>query len=80
VRNIWGYLFLLGSQGEEPLSNIKQKIWMRIQGWQENLLSKFGKEILVKAVAQAIPTYAIPCIDLIKTFCHDWEVLVELSR
>lgn len=36
---------------------LRQKIWARIKGWKEKLFSKAGKEILGKAVAQAIPTY-----------------------
>jgi hypothetical protein len=34
---------------------LKEKIWKRIQGWREKLLSLAGKEILIKTVAQAIP-------------------------
>lgn len=36
---------------------LKDPVWKRIQGSKEKLLSKAGKEVLVKAVAQAIPTF-----------------------
>jgi len=36
---------------------LKDRIWKRIQGWKEKLLSRAGKEVLIKAVAQAIPTF-----------------------
>lgn len=34
-------------------------VWKRIQGWKEKFLSWAGKEILIKAVSQAIPTFAM---------------------
>ena len=55
---------------------IKRKVWSRIQGWQEKLLSKAGKEIMIKAVAQAIPTYAMSCFDLTKGLCEEISAMI----
>jgi hypothetical protein len=42
----------------------------KIQGWKERLLSRAGKEILIKAVAQAIPAFAMGCFDITKEMCN----------
>jgi hypothetical protein len=39
-------------------------------------MSMAAKEILIKVVAQAIPTYAMACFDLIKSLCDDIGELV----
>lgn len=39
--------------------------------WKEKLLLKAGKEVLIKEVAQAIPTYTISCFKLSDTLCEE---------
>jgi len=45
---------------------LKDRVWQRIQGWKERFLSWAGKEILIKAIAKAIPTFAMGCFDMTK--------------
>ena len=37
--------------------SLLDRIWKKLQGWKEKLLSRAGKETLLKSVIQAIPTY-----------------------
>lgn len=66
----------IGESRKQMFEYIKQKVWGRIQGWQEKLLSKAGKETMIKAVAQAIPTYAMSCFDLTKGLCEDISSII----
>jgi len=72
----FGLPVFIGKSKAKAFAFLKQKIWSRIQGWKEKLLSKAGKEILIKAIAQAIPVYAMSCFYLTKSVCDELTTMV----
>jgi hypothetical protein len=62
---------LIGSSKVEAFSGLQGKIWGRINGWKEKFLSQAGKEVLLKAVIQSIPTYTMSVFQLPKSVCKD---------
>lgn len=42
----------VGKSKTEVFAYLKERVWQRIQGWKEKLLSKAGKQIMIKAIAQ----------------------------
>ena len=67
----------LGASKKKEFEYLKEKIWQRIQGWKERFLSKAGKEILIKAIAQAIPTYVMGVFKLPFSVCDDLTKLIR---
>jgi hypothetical protein len=68
----------VGKSRTKTFRHIKDRVWSLIQGWMEKLLSRAGKEIMIKAVAQAIPTFTMSCFDLTKTICD--EISTSICR
>ena len=56
---------------------IKERVGKKLAGWKEKLLFIGGREILIKVVAQAIPTYTISCFQLHKGMCKDLEGMMR---
>ena len=56
-------------------SFLKDRIWKMLQGWKGMLLSRAGKEILIKAVAQSIPTYTMSVFQIPLKLCDELDAL-----
>ncbi|XP_030929385.1 uncharacterized protein LOC115955407 [Quercus lobata] len=68
---------IIGKSKNEVFAEIKERVGRKLAGWKENLLSIGGRKTLIKAVAQAIPTYAMSCFLLPKGLCDDIEGMMR---
>ncbi|KAA3481753.1 reverse transcriptase [Gossypium australe] len=64
---------MVGKRKKEAFQNLVDRINSRIDSWSSRLLSQGGKEVLIKSVLQAIPTYAMSCFLLPKSLCEKIE-------
>lgn len=58
-------------------SFIGDRVWNKLQGWKEKLLTRANKEVLIKSVVQAIPTFAMSCFNLLVGLCKDVSRMVR---
>ena len=68
---------LVGRNKKNTFNSIKDKLRNKLVGWKEKLLSKAGKEVLIKVVAQAIPTYTISVFKLPDSLCEDLTSMIR---
>ena len=67
---------LVGRNKKNTFNSIKDKLRKKLAGWKGKLLSKVGKEVLIKVVAQAIPTYTMSVFKLPKSLCEDLTSMI----
>ena len=68
---------MVGRKKKTSLNFIKDRVWGKFQGWKEKLLLQVGKEVLLKAVVQVIPTFVMSCFRLPIGLCQDIEMLIQ---
>ncbi|KAJ8749080.1 hypothetical protein K2173_013687 [Erythroxylum novogranatense] len=50
----------LVGKGKRAIFNyLKNRLWRQVNSWNNRLLSRVGKEVMLKSVAQAIPSYCM---------------------
>ncbi|KAK2662595.1 hypothetical protein Ddye_001169 [Dipteronia dyeriana] len=55
---------MVGGNKKCLFNDIKEKVWKKIRGWNGNMVSFGGKEVLIKAVVQAVvQAVPTPCKD-----------------
>ncbi|XP_019159989.1 PREDICTED: uncharacterized protein LOC109156592 [Ipomoea nil] len=72
AQNFGKYLGLpsfVGRNRKVAFSYIEDKIRQRINSWNKKLLSQAGKEVLLKSVAQSMPTFSMSVFLLPTTLC-----------
>lgn len=72
-----GLLVLWSASKKQTMSYLIDRVKKKIQGWKEKLLSFAGKEVLIKAVIQAIPIYAMTLFKLPKDLLNNIKVLIR---
>ena len=58
-------------------NDIKEKLGKKLAEWKEKLLSKVGKKVLIKVVAQVIPTYTMGCFKILDSLCNDLTRMIR---
>ena len=54
---------------------LKEQVWKKLQGWKGRMLSRAGKEVLIKTVVQSIPTYTMGVFLLPAKLCNELDAL-----
>ena len=72
-----GFPSIIGKTKIEVFAGIKERVGRKLSGWKEKILSIGGREILIKVVAQVIPTYTMSCFQLPKGLCDEIESMTR---
>lgn len=75
--NYLGLPSLVGRLKKSVFNFVKDRVWKRIQSWSSRLLSKAGKAVLIRNVAQAIPSYCMSCFLIPKSLCREIKVMMN---
>ena len=66
---------LIGRSKYQAFALLKDKVWKKLQGWKGIMLSRARKEVLIKVIAQSIPTYTMGVFQLPVKLCDELNAM-----
>ena len=72
-----GFPSFVGRAKKQCFTHLKERIWAKMQGWKEKLLSQAGKGVMIKAVVQSILTYSMSVFKILVGLCKDIETMIQ---
>ncbi|XP_058749172.1 uncharacterized protein LOC131622119 [Vicia villosa] len=68
---------LIGRSKKAAFGYVKDQIWKKINSWRGRPISKAGKEVMIKSVLQAIPSYIMSLFILPEGMVSDIEKMLN---
>jgi len=68
---------MIGRDRKATFSYIKDRVWQKINSWSGKCLSKAGREVMIKSVLQAIPSYVMSIFQLPTTLLDSIEKMMN---
>lgn len=68
---------IIGRKRKATFSFLKDRMWQKINSWNGKFLSKGGKEVLIKSVLQAIPSYYMIIYLIPPSLCDELQRLMN---
>jgi hypothetical protein len=66
-----------GRLDKDKFKTTKERLVKRFSSWAEKYMSSSAKEVLIKSVAHAIPTYVMGVFKLPGTLCEELTQLIR---
>ena len=68
---------LVGRSKNTTFAQLKQRVVNKFSGWKEKILMPVRKEILIKSIAQAVPSYTMSSFLLPKNLCEELTSVIR---
>ncbi|VVA18748.1 PREDICTED: reverse mRNAase [Prunus dulcis] len=76
--NYLGMPTMWGRSKKAAMNYVKERVKDKILGWKQSSLSLAGKEVLIKAIATAVPTFPMQCFKFTRGLCD--EINSEMAK